>query len=323
MLAMLKHLLSTAVALVLLAHPLAAQTWPSKPLKVIIPFGAGSAADVIPRLVFDQMSQQIGQPIIIENRPGAGSTTGNLQVAKADSDGHTFLATSSAYSIVPAFYDKLGYDPVVDLLPVGLMVNLPSVLIVPATLPVSTVQEFVALANSKPGTFNYASLGAGSGTHLAAERFRVSAGIDAAHVAFKSGSEALTEIIAGRIHFYMCPVGTAMPFIQDGKVKGLAVAPAQRVKALPNTPTTLEADFKDSDSAAWLGVFAPKGTSADVIARFHAEMAKAVANPDVTAKLAKNGVEPDPKSIADFAKQVAQEIQTNTVTVKKLGLKAN
>ncbi len=300
-----------------------AQAWPQKAIRVIIPFGAGSATDIVPRIVLEPVSQALGQPIVIENRPGAGSTTGNTQVARSDPDGYTFLATSSAYAIAPAMFEKLGYDPEKDLTGVAMIAGLPSVMIVPASLPYSTVQEFVAAAKAKPGTFNFASLGAGSGTHLAAERFRMSAGFDAAHVAFKSGAEALTEIVAGRIQFYMCPVGTALSFINEGKVKALAVAPPVRVAALPNVPTTLEAGFKDSDSTAWVAMFAPAGTPKEIVARMHAEVTKALASDAVKAKLTPVGVEPLSMSVAAFNQQVVQDIATNKVIAKQLGLKPN
>ena len=304
-------------------EPLRAQSWPTKPIKVVIPFGAGSATDIVPRIVLEEVSKAVGQPIVIENRPGAGSTTGNGQVAKADADGYTFLATSSAYTIVPAMFDNLTYDPLKDLTAVAMLAGLPSVMIVPATLPVATLAEFVSYAKANAGKINFASLGAGSGTHLAAERFRMSASFDAAHVAYKSGAEALTEIVAGRVQYYMCPVGTAMPFINDGKVKALAVTPLKRVAALPNVPTTTEAGFKDSDTTAWVGMLAPAGTPKDVIVRINAEVAKALQIDAVKSKLMPNGIEPLAMSVEDFGAQVTSEIATNREIVKKLAIKAN
>ncbi|MEQ1648980.1 MAG: tripartite tricarboxylate transporter substrate binding protein [Hyphomicrobiaceae bacterium] len=319
----LKQMVLSAMITLVSVGAASAQTWPTKPIKVIIPFGAGSATDIVPRIVFEPVSQALGQTIVVENRAGAGSTTGTAQVAKADPDGYTFLVTSSAYTIVPAMFDKLGYDPEKDLTGVTLIAALPSVMIVPASLPYSTVQEFVSAAKAKPGTFNFASLGAGSGTHLAAERFRLSAGFDAAHVAFKSGAEALTEIVAGRIQYYMCPVGTAMSFIKEGKVKALAVTPQTRVAALPDVPTTLEAGFKDSDTSAWVGMLAPAGTPKEIVERMHAEIAKALKVDNVRSKLTPNGVEPLSGSIAAFNQQIVQEIAINKVIAKQLALKPN
>lgn len=316
--------IAAAVALVIAGFGSAvAQDWPTKPVKVVIPFGAGSATDIVPRIILEEVGKALGQTFVVENRPGAGSTTGNAQVAKAEPDGYTFLATSSAYTIVPAMFDKLGYDPEKDLTGVAIMAALPSVMIVPADLPVKTLQEFVSYAKSNAGKINFASLGAGSGTHLAAERFRMSAGFDAAHVPFKSGAEALTEIVAGRIHYYMCPVGTAMPFIKDGKVKALAVSPMKRVAALPDVPTTTEAGFKDSDTAAWVGMLAPAGTPKPIVDRLNSEIAKALGNEAVKAKLAPNGVEPLVLGVVPFQKQIADEIALNRSIVKQLNLKAN
>jgi tripartite-type tricarboxylate transporter receptor subunit TctC len=299
----------------------AAQAWPSKPVRVVIPFGAGSATDVIPRQVLDRVGAVLGQTFVVENRPGAGSTTGTQAIAKAEPDGYSFLATSSAYAIAPAMYEKLGYDPVKDLVGVAHLGGLANVLIVPASEPWRSVQEFVAAAKGKAGGFNFASLGAGSGVHLAAERFRMSAGFEATQVAFRSGAEALTEIVAGRIQYYTCPVGTALPFIRDGKVRGLAITNPKRVAALPDLPTTLEAGYKDSDTSAWLGMFAPKDTPAAIIERLHAEVAKALAEPAFAASLVQQGVEAEPLTPSQFTARVAADIGVYGSIVRQLGLK--
>ena len=237
-----------------------AESYPSKPIRAIIPFGAGSATDVIPRIVFDELSARLGQPIIVENRGGAGGTIGAAAVAKADPDGYTLLVHSSAHTITPAIYPNLSYDAGSDFFAVGAIGNVPNVLIIAPSKGLKTLAEFVAAAKAKPGSFNFASVGVGSAVHLSAERFRIAAGYEAQHIPFKGGAEALTEVIAGRVEYYFCPIATALPHIRDGKLLGLAVSSPKRASALPDVPTTLEAGFADSDYTFWIGVFAPAKT---------------------------------------------------------------
>jgi tripartite-type tricarboxylate transporter receptor subunit TctC len=300
-----------------------AQAWPTKPIRVIIPFGAGSATDVIPRIALDQLSQQLGQPVIVENRAGAGSVTGTAAVVKAEPDGYTLLVTSAAFSNGPALYASLPYDPLKDLVPVIPIASSPSVLIVPAARGYKRAADMVAAAKAKPGSFNFASVGAGSAVHLMAEKFRLSAGFEAAHVPFKSGAEALSEIVAGRIDFYMCPIGTALPMIRDGKVTALAVVSPKRSAALPAVPTSEEEGYKGSATSVWLGMLAPAKVPQPIIERLHAEMAKAIAMPGVQQKYLQNGVEPLPLSSAEFGRQIAREIEDVKVLARQLNLKAN
>jgi tripartite-type tricarboxylate transporter receptor subunit TctC len=301
--------------------PAAGETWPDRTIHVIVPFGAGSAADIVPRIVLEQVSAQLGQTIVIENRPGAGSTTGSAVVAKSEPDGYTLLATSSAYSITAAIYPTLPYDPVKDLTAVGTFGSLPSVLIVPASAPYSTLAEFVAAAKS--GSFNFASVGVGSAVHMAAERFRVSAGYEAAHVPFKSGSEALTEVLAERIQYYFCPSNTALPYIRDGRLKAIAVSTPKRVSALPDVPTTVESGFKDSDFTSWVGMLAPAKTPPEIIARLHKEIASALQTPKVRDLLTPNGIEPMPLTSEQFEAQIRDEIQVNAALAQRLNLRGN
>jgi tripartite-type tricarboxylate transporter receptor subunit TctC len=300
-----------------------AQAWPAKPIKVIVPFGAGSSADIVPRIVMEQLQQQLGQPVVVENRPGGGGTTGTAVVAKSDADGYTLLATSSAYSVTPAIYHHLSYDPVKDLAAIATMGSAPSVLIVAANAPYNTLGEFVAEAKAKPGTFNFASVGVGSAVHMAAERFRVAAGYEAAHVPFKSGSEGLTEVMTGRIHYYFCPVNTALPFIKEGKLKALAVSPKKRLSALPDVPTTIEAGFPNSDYSSWLGVLAPAATPKEIRARLYAEIAKAVEAESVKSRFVAQGIEPIPMTSDQFQAQIAEEIKANAELAKILAIKGN
>lgn len=313
-----------AAAVLLLASANArADNWPSKPIRVIIPFGAGSATDVIPRIVLDKLSAQLGQPIVVENRGGAGGTLGTGMVAKADPDGYTLLTTSSAHTIGPALYPNLSYDVGREFTAVGVMGSVPNVLIVAPSMGVKTVQEFVAMAKKKPGSVSFASLGVGSAVHMSAERFRLSAGYEAVHVPFKGGADALTEVMAGRVDYYFCPIATALPFIQDGKLLALAVSSPTRAAALPNVPTTLEAGFPNSDYTFWIGMFAPAKTPPEIVAKLNAEIAKAVTTPEVKDKLTALGVVTEVKSSSEFDAQVKVEIGTYATFAKTAGMKVN
>jgi tripartite-type tricarboxylate transporter receptor subunit TctC len=310
---------------ILLASGVAAlaDTYPSKPIRAIIPFGAGSATDVIPRIVFDQLASQLGQAIIVENRGGAGGTIGAAAVAKADPDGYTLLVNSSAHTITPAIYPNLSYDVAADFAAVGAIGSVPNVLIVSPEKGLKTLSEFVAAAKAKPGAFNFASVGIGSAVHLSAERFRISAGYEAQHIPFKGGAEALTEVIAGRVEYYFCPIATALPHIREGKLLGLAVSSPKRASALPDVPTTLEAGFADSDYTFWIGVFAPARTPQDIVDKLNREMAAAVAAPAVREKLGVLGVELMPMTPGEFDAHVRAEIVRYATFAKAAGLKPN
>jgi tripartite-type tricarboxylate transporter receptor subunit TctC len=300
-----------------------ADTWPSKPIHAIIPFGPGSATDIVPRIVFEQMASQLGQSIVVENRAGAGGTLGSAMVARAEPDGYTMLVHSSAHTITPALYPKLNYDIVRDFVTVGAIGSVPNVMIIAPSRGFKTVQDYVAAARAKPDMSTYASLGVGSAVQMSAERFRLSAGYESVHVPFKGGSDALTEIIAGRVDYYFCPIATAMPHIKDGRLLGLAVSSPARATAMPNIPTTLESGYPDSDYTFWMGIFMPAKTPPEVVAKMHGELMKALQAPAVKERLATLGIEPMPLTAAQFDAQVKNEIATYAAFAKKAGLQTN
>ncbi len=313
-----------AIAIVTTAFSIAsAQTWPSKPIRVVIPFAAGSFTDVLPRVVFDQVGKQLGQTVIVENRTGAGGTIGTAAVVRAEPDGYTLLATSSAHTITPAIYPNLNYDTARDLSAVVSLGQSPLVMIMAPSRGHKTVQDFVKAAKAKPGSANFASAGVGSATHLAAERFIQASGIKATHIPFRGGAEALTEIVAGRIDFYFCPLGTALPQIKEGRVLGLAVSSPQRATSLPNVPSTLEAGYADSDYTFWVAVFAPAKTPAAIIERLHNETNKAMQVASVKNRLAELGNDAMDMSPAQFDALVKKEIVTSAALAKAVGLKPN
>jgi tripartite-type tricarboxylate transporter receptor subunit TctC len=298
-----------------------AQAWPSRPIRVIVPTGAGSATDVVPRIIFEPLSIQLRQPNIVENRPGAGGTLGTNAAAKAEPDGHTLLAISSSYTVVPWVYPKLPYDAVRDLSAIIPLGSLPTVLVTSSANGFMTIGELVAAARAKPGSFNYTSTGTGNATHLNAERFRASAGIAAVHIPVRSGPEALTEVMSGRAEFYFCPIGTALPFIRDGKLRGLVVSALNRAAELPDVPTTTEAGFTDADYTLWIGLFAPAKTPRGIVDRLHDETAKAMHTPNVREKLALLGVVPMSMTPEQFDARVRDEIASNAMLVRAAGIR--
>jgi tripartite-type tricarboxylate transporter receptor subunit TctC len=297
-----------------------ADNWPSRMIKATIPFGAGSATDVVPRLVFDRLAAELGQPIVIENRVGAGGTLGTAQVAKAEPDGYAILAHSSALTIAPAIFHNLSFDATKDLSSALMIGSSANVMIVPASRPWKTVQDFIADARAKPGSISFGSVGVGSAVHISAERFRLAAGIEATHVPYRGGSEVITDILGGRIDFYFCPLATALPLIRSGKVRALLVSTANRVVDLPDVPTPLDAGLKNADSAIWFGVFMPAKTPRDIIEKFHAAGMKLLAEPAMRESLTKLGVEVLPMTPAEMDDLVRRETASNLELIKAAGI---
>jgi tripartite-type tricarboxylate transporter receptor subunit TctC len=315
------HLAASAAALPAVSRIAWAQAWPAKPIRAIVAGGAGSVVDVVPRVVFEQLSKQLGQPIVVENRTGAGGTIAVAAVAKADPDGYTILAQSSALAVAPWFHPNLSYDTVRDISGIAPIGSVPNVLVTSPMKGAKTIQAFVAAAKARPGSFNYTSTGVGTATHMSAERFRVSAGIEAVHVPVKSGPEALTEILSGRADFYFCPIGTALPFIREGKLSGLVVSGERRAPELPEVPTTSEAGFANADYILWLGLFAPVRTPRSLVDRLHGETVKAMQAASVQEKLAILGVTPMSMTPEQFDAHIKDEIASNGLLVKAAGIK--
>jgi len=298
-----------------------AATWPAKPIHLIVPVGAGSTADIIPRVVADPLAARLGQPVIVANRAGAGGTIGSAQVAEAQPDGYTLLAHSSAHTIAPALYANLPYDPVRDFAAVVPLGVSPAVLVVSPTSPYATVQDLLSAARARPGALTYSSVGVGTATHLSAERFLASAGVTALHVPFKGGAEAMTEVMAGRCDFFFAPLGLALPHIREGKLRGLVVNGLHRSQALPDVPTTGEAGLVDAEYPIWFGLFAPARTPQEVIDRLNRETLAVLQEPAVREKLAGMGLDPMPMSTAEFQDFVRKEVAMNAALVKRIGVK--
>jgi tripartite-type tricarboxylate transporter receptor subunit TctC len=298
----------------------AQSNYPSKNIMAVIPFAPGNANDVVGRIVLDQLSRQLGHPIIIENRAGAGGTTGVAAVAKAAPDGHTVLWHSSTFSAGYSLYKTLPYDTFNDFIAVAPAGLQPMVLVAAPSKGWKTVADLVAAAKARPGELNYASAGIGAASHLAAERFRVSAGFTAQHIPFKGPVEALTEVMTGRVDFYFLPVAAALPLINDGKVVALAVSTSARAASMPNVPTTAEAGLKDATYSFWTGMFVPAKTPPDIVKRLHDETDKAVHERSVVERLAKVGVEPMSMSVAEFESYFRDDVRSTAKLMKEIGV---
>lgn len=298
-----------------------AEGWPSRLIKVTIPFGAGSATDVVPRLFFDRLAAELGQPIVIENRAGAGGTIGTGLVAKAEPDGYSILAHSSAFTIAPAIFPNLPFDATKDLSSVLMIGSSASVMIVPNERPWKSIQDFIAEAKAKPGSISFGSVGIGSAVHIAAEKFRLAAGIEATHIPYRGGPEVISDIMGGRIDLYFCPLATALPLIRQGQVKALVVSTPKRAADLPDVPTLGEIGLKAAESVSWFGVFVPSKTPRDIVEKFHAAGVKVLSDPAMQASLSKLGVEPMPMTTGQMDELVKRETAANLELIKAAGIK--
>ncbi|HUP29267.1 MAG TPA: tripartite tricarboxylate transporter substrate binding protein [Usitatibacter sp.] len=317
----MKAIVRTLLCLCLVLPPLATAQWPDKPIRFIVPFTAGSGTDIVARTVAEPMSRALGQPIVIENRPGAGGTLGAAQVAKSPPDGNTLLVHSAGHVANAAIYPNLGYDTLKDFAGVTPLASLPNVLIVSPAKGWKTVQELVAKAKANPGALNYGSAGNGSATHMNAEIFRQSARFEAQHIPYKGTPEAMTETATGRIDYFFAPLSSAIPLIRDGRLQALAIGTAQRSPLLPDVPTTTEAGFAQSEYVFWVALLAPAGTPRAIVERLNAEALKALASPEVREKLTVLGAEPMPMSPAAFDAFLKAETARMAQVVKDAGIK--
>jgi tripartite-type tricarboxylate transporter receptor subunit TctC len=309
-----------AGAMLALCGTALAQTWPSHTITAVIPFAAGNANDIVGRVVLEQVSRQLGQPIIIENRAGAGGTIGVGSVAKAAPDGYTILVHSSSFSAAHVIYKTLPYDTLTDFAAVAVIGLQPTVLITAPSKGFKTAAELIAAAKANPGSMNYASAGIGAASHLAAERFRLAAGITGQHVPFRGPTEALTEVMAGRIDFYFLPISPALPLIKEGKLVALAVSTSKRAASLPDVPTTAEIGLKDAAYHFWTGLFVPVKTPRDIVAKLHDETQKAVQLPAIQERLAKLGVDPLIMTPAEFELYFKEDVAATVKLAEAAGI---
>lgn len=298
-------------------------TWPEKPIRAVVPFAAGAGTDVVARAVLEQLARQLGQPIIVENRPGAGGTIGSGAVAHAEPDGYTLLVHSNSHTVTPSTYKNLTYDPQRDLIGIIPLASVPMVMVTSPAKGIRTLDELVAAAKAKPDSINYISAGTGGATHLGAERLRISAGYEATHIPTKGSSEALTEVMAGRGDYYFSPVGLALPQVKAQRLIPLAVSSSKRSSAMPDVPTTEEAGFPNSAYDVWIAMFAPAGTPPGIVDRLNAETAKAINSPQVQERFATLVMDPMPMSVEEFNRFLEQDFRMNAELVQAAGVQSN
>ena len=297
-------------------------TWPTKPVRIAVPVTPGSAIDLVCRTVFEQVSQQLGQPFVIDNRGGGAGLLAPTAVANADPDGYTLLSHSPSFTIFPATHKTLPYDTERDFTGVIALVNTPFLLVVSAA-KYKSIEELVAAAKAKPGALNYASVGHGGAAHINAERFRLSAKIEAQQIPFRGVQEALTELLAERVDFFFTPALPAMPLIRDGRIRPLAVSSNKRISSLPDLPTLAQAGFPDADFPFWVGVFALSKTPKDIQAKLYRETAKALQDKGVQEKLVKLGGDPFEMTQPEFDAFFRAQIKQNRDLVHAANIKPN
>jgi len=294
----------------------AESNWPIRLIKATIPFGPGSATDVVPRIFFERLGPELGQTIVVENRVGGGGSIGTNAVTKAEPDGYSILAHSSALAITPAIFPNLPYDTSKDLSSVIMIGSIPQIMIIPKERPWKTVDDFLKDAKAKGSQINFGSVGVGSAVHISAEKFRLAAKFEATHVPYRGGPEVIADILGGRIDFYFCPAATALPLIREGQVRALVVSTDKRSNELPDVPSMTEVGLKDGVSESWIGVFVPSRTPREIVDKMHDAGVKVLAKPEMQAALKKIGVETVPMQPKAMDELVAKEVAANIALLK-------
>src|SRR5689334_10657622 len=301
---------AAALAASLAATAVLAQVYPGKPIRLIVPFAAGGGNDNVARLVGKRLADSLGQPAVIDNRPGAGGVVGAELAAKSAPDGYTlFLGGVGSHAINPNLHAKLPYDPIKDFAPVSLLAQAPLVLVVHPSVPVHDVAEFIAYARAHPGRLNFASNGNGSSSQLAAVMFGSMAGVDMVHVPYKGLAPALTDLLAGEVQLMFSSVVAILPHIKAGKLRAIAVTGAKRLASMPELPTIAESGLPGYEASSWYGILAPAGTPRDIVVRLNAELAKALEQPEVRNSLLAEGAEPAGGSPERFAAHIRAEME--------------
>lgn len=308
-----------AAALVL-ALPATAQNYPARQVRIVIPLTAGSGADIVARALAPRLTELWGQPVVIENRPGAGGQIGTREVVRAAPDGYTLLVQSASHAVNPAIYKSLPYDPTRDLIDVALLATTPYVMVTNGSGPYQTVAKIIEAAKAKPESLAYASAGVGTSTHLAAELFAQRAGLRMVHVPFKGSPDAITDLLGGRSSFYMAPLPTVAGMLKDGKLTPVGVTSPARLGSLPTVPTLIESGLANFRVDLWFGMWAPAGTPAPIVAKLSADVTKLLQSPETQAQYARAGNEVRIMSAPEFAKFVRDEMETYRGIVKAAGI---
>jgi tripartite-type tricarboxylate transporter receptor subunit TctC len=315
--------LSLSIFALIFAATASAQSFPTKPIKIIVPFPAGGTVDFFARVISTKLSEALGQSVLVENRAGAGGNIAAEAVAKAAPDGYTLLMGSEIIAINTSLYSKIGYDPVKDLAPITLVGTVPNILIVHPGLPVNSVNDLIALAKKTPGKISFASTGQGTSTHLSSELFKLMANIDMLHIPYKGGPPAIADLISGQVNMMFINMPTGITHVRSGKAKIIAVSSIKRVSQLPDVPTVDQAGVKGFETSAWSGLYAPAGTPADIINRLNAEVVKILKQPSVREQLMAQGAEPVGDTPEEFSRFTLAEISKWAKIIKISGAKVD
>ena len=313
------HLATGAAAFSAFPRSAGAQTWPARPVRYVVSSAAGGTQDILARLMAQWLSERLGQPFVIENRPGGGTNIATEMVARAEPDGYTLLSVAPANAINATLYDQLNFNFIRDIAPVAGMMREPYVMLVHPSVSATTVPEFIALAKASPGRLNMASAGRGTGTHVAGELFKMMTGVDLVHVPYRGGGPALTDMAAGQVQVYFSNLAPSIAYISSGRLRALAVSTAMRSQALPDVPA-LQDFVPGYEASAWLGVGAPRDTPAAIVEQLNKAINAALADPKISSRLAHLGGTPIPGSSADFARLIAAETEKWARVVKFAGL---
>jgi len=312
------------LVLALVAGAVLAQQWPSKPIKWVVPFAPGGTTDILARTIGEKLSVTLGQPIIVDNKPGAGGGVGADQVAKSPADGYTIMGgTISTHAINASLYSNLPYDPVRDFAPITLIVRVPNMLVVNPELPAKDVRELIALLKASPGKYSFASSGNGTSQHLSGELFKTMTGVEMQHIPYRGSPPALADVVGGQVAMTFDNITTAWPLVKGGKLRALAVTTAKRSPIAPDVPTLAESGLPGYEIGSWQGVFAPAGVSTEIVKRLNTEIVRIINAPDVRQKLVDMGAEPAPNTPEEFAAMVKAEVAKWADVVRKSGAKVD
>ncbi len=299
------------------------QTYPVKPIRIVVPFAPGGGADIIARILGQKMTDKWGQQVVVDNRAGASGNIGNELVARAVPDGYTLLMASSALAINPSVFKRVSYDAVRDFAPITQPVLLPNILVVHPSLPVKTVKDLIALAKSRPGQISYASAGAGTGTHLAAEMFKIMAGVDMVHVPYKGGGAVIGDLLGGQVALTFATLPSVMPYVKAGRLRAVAMTTSRRWPGLADVPTIAESGFPGFEISTWIGLLAPAGTPKEVVGKLHDEVVRILKLPDIRERIEGLGMEPVGDTPDQFAQYIRSEITKYAKIVKQSGARVD
>ena len=300
-----------------------AQAYPSKPVRLVVPLAPGGTTDILARLMAQRLAESLGQPVVVDNRPGAGGNIGNEVVARSLPDGYTLLMTAPPLVINPGLYKKIGYHPLNDYTPIMMVASVPVVLAVNPAVPAKNVKELIALAKANPGRLNYASSGIGGTNHLGGAMFATMAGVDIVHIAYKGSGPALTDLLAGQVQMQLSGLPPLLPFIKSGKLRALGIAGAKRTASLPEVPTIAEAGVPGYEATSWQGLSAPAKLSAPILSLLHGRLVKIMALPDVQTRIVELGAEPVGDTPAEFARFIRSEYEKWGPIIKQTGARAD